>query len=74
MLRAYHTLARLVWPVNCRGARIATLVGLSLEIDPKGCSAGMVRGAVGTVDGRIGAAGDGASIEEKRLVEDIQAH
>lgn len=49
-------------------------VRLSLEIDPKGCSAGMVRGAVGTVDGRIGAAGDGASIEEKRLVEDIQAH
>lgn len=44
-----------------------------LKIDPKGRPAGVVGGVVGAVDGGVGAAGDRARIEEKRLIEDIQA-
>ena len=44
-----------------------------LKVHPEGRAAGVVGGVVGAVDGGIGAAGDGATIEDKGLVEDIQA-
>lgn len=47
-------------------------VRLSLEIDPKGGSAGVVGGTVRAVDGGVEAAGHRARIKDKGLVEDIQ--
>lgn len=38
-----------------------------LKIHPEGCSAGVVRGVVGAVDGGIGAAGHRAGIKDQGL-------
>lgn len=45
----------------------------TLKIQPKGSPAGMVCGAVSTVNDWVGAAGDGTGIKDKRLVKSIEA-
>lgn len=40
-----------------------------LKIHPEGCSAGVVRGLVGAVDGGVRATGDCVGIEDRSLVE-----
>ncbi len=62
---------------TCRSSKLycAKWFFLSLlELDAEGDAAGMVRGAVGPVDGRIGTAGHGAAVEKEGLVRQIHAH
>lgn len=44
----------------------------SSEVEPKGRTPGVVRGAVGAADGAVGTAGYGAGIKHKDLIEGIQ--
>ncbi len=56
-----------------QGTPLEDFFSILLEVEPKGCSTGVVRRAVGAVQGGVGAASHYAGIEDQSLIEEIQA-